>query len=263
MMIAKHRESEALFHQLFLHMGQGVVIQEADGRIVDANPAAERILGLNLDQMRGVSSLDPSWRTVHEDGTEFSGPEHPAMVALRSGLPVIGVVMGVFHPGDQDWRWIRIDAHPRHDPESGAVRQVFTVFSDITEMRRAYLEMRQARKFLADVMVAASEVSIIATDQNGLITTFNLGAERLLGYSAGEMVGKQTPAILHRFDEVVARGQQLSANLGRPVEGFRVFVEMAEQHGSEKREWIYLHQDGHSIPVSLVVTTMRNDAGEI
>ncbi|CAK0760547.1 hypothetical protein CCP4SC76_3320003 [Gammaproteobacteria bacterium] len=52
------------------------------------------------------------------------------MVALRSGLPVIGVVMGVFHPGDQDWRWIRIDAHPRHDSESGAdFKQTIRVIS--------------------------------------------------------------------------------------------------------------------------------------
>jgi len=114
-----------------------------------------------------------------------------------------------------------------------------------------------------DVLDAASEVSIIATDRDGLITVFNRGAEQLLGYASAEMVGKQTPAILHQIDEVVARGQELGAELGRPVEGFRIFVEMPERHGSEKREWTYLHKDGHAIPVSLVVTTMRAGSGEI
>lgn len=125
------------------------------------------------------------------------------------------------------------------------------------------LELRQARKLLSNVLSAASAVSIIATDAQGLITVFNLGAERLLGYSAQEVVGKQTPAVVHAFNEVVARGLQLSAELGRAIEGFRVLVELAELRGSEQREWTYIHKDGHAIAVSLVVTTMRGDSGEI
>ena len=262
-MTAKAQESEERFHQLFLHMGQGVVIQEADGRIADANPAAERILGLSLAQMRGISSLDLRWRAIHEDGAEFPGSEHPAMSALRSGAPVTGVVMGIFHPGDDDWRWLRVDAYPRHHPDSGAIQQVYSVFSDITETRSAFLEVREARRFLSDLLAAASELSIIATNREGLITTFNLGAERLLGYTAAEMVGKQTPAIIHVAAEIAARGRELSAELGRPIEGFRVFVELPEWHGSEKREWTYVRKDGQTVPVSLVATTMRDDSGEI
>lgn len=262
-MAARREESEERFHQLFLHTGQGVVIQQADGRISDANPAAERILGQSSDEIRGVTSLDPRWRAVREDGSDFPGAEHPSMVALQSGEPVTGVVMGIFHPSDNDWRWIRVDAYPRRAHAGGPVLQVYVVFSDITETRQAYLEVRQARKFLSDVLAAASEVSIIATDRDGLITNFNLGAERLVGYSAAEMVGQQTPAILHLAAEVAARGAALGSQLGYPVEGFRVFVVMPERHGSEKREWTYVHKDGHLMPVSLVVTTMRDDAGEI
>lgn len=262
-MAARREESEERFHQLFLHTGQGVVIKQADGRISDANPAAERILGQSSDEIRGVTSLDPRWRAVREDGTELPGAEHPSMVALRSGEPVTGVVMGVFHPRDNDWRWIRVDAYPRRAHAGGPVLQVYVVFSDITETRQAYLEVRQARKFLSDVLAAASEVSIIATDRDGLITNFNVGAERMVGYSAAEMVGRQSPAILHLPAEVAARGAALGSQFGQPVEGFRVFVVMPERHRSEQREWTYVHKDGHLIPVSLVVTTMRDDAGEI
>ena len=262
-MAVSRQESEERFHQLFLHVGQGVVIQQADGRITDVNPAAERILGQSSDEIRGLTSLDPRWRAVREDGSEFPGAEHPSMVALHSGEPVIGVVMGVFHPGDNDWRWIRVDAFPRCAHAGGPVLQVYVVFSDITETRQAYLKVRQARKFLSDVLAAASEVSIIATDCDGLITHFNVGAERLLGYSAAEMVGRQTPAIIHLAIEVAARGAALGRQLGHPVEGFRVLVVLPERHGSEKREWTYVHKDGHLIPVSLVVTPMRTDSGEI
>lgn len=123
--------------------------------------------------------------------------------------------------------------------------------------------VRKTQKFLTDVLAAASEVAIIATDRDGLITIFNKGAERLLGYSAEEVVGKLTPAVLHVPDEVIARAVELSIELGRSIEGFRVFVEKPEHDGAEKREWTYVHKNGHPIPVSLVVTTMRDDSGEI
>jgi len=125
------------------------------------------------------------------------------------------------------------------------------------------MEMMQARKLLKDVMEAENDLSIIATDPQGLITLFNRGAEQLLGYTSEEMVGKQTPEILHIGDEVVARGRELSAELGCTIEGFRVFVEMSERYGSEKRLWTYIHKDGHAISVSLVITTMRTHLGEI
>jgi PAS domain S-box-containing protein len=262
-MAEKREESEERFHQLFLHMGQGVVVHQADGRITQANPAAERILGLTLEQMKGSSSMDPRWRTILEDGSDFPGEEHPAMVALREGREVTGVVMGVWHPREETWRWIRVDAYPKHDPASGQAQEVYVVFSDITTQQAANLEVRQARKLLSDVLAAASEVSIIATAPTGIITVFNRGAEHLLGYKAEEMVGKQTPATIHLPGEIVARGGELSAELGKDVQGFRVFVEKPERAGSEQREWTYVRKDGSHVPVSLVVTAMRADSGEI
>lgn len=262
-MADQRRESEERFHQLFLHMGQGVVVQQVDGRISQANPAAERILGLSLDEMRGITSMDPRWRIIREDGSEFPGEAQPGMQALHQGKVVNGVVMGVWNPGEEGWHWISVDAYPRHDPATGQLQEVYSVFSDITTQRAANLEVRQARRLLVDVLSAASEVSIIATDPAGLITIFNRGAEHLLGYKAEEMVGRQTPAIIHLAEEVVARGRELSAELGREVQGFRVFVERPEREGAEKREWTYVRKDGTRFPVSLVVTTMRAPGGEV
>ena len=65
--------SEKKYRQLFETMAQGVVYQAADGRIISANPAAERILGITLDQMMNMTSLDPGWKTVKEDGSKLSG----------------------------------------------------------------------------------------------------------------------------------------------------------------------------------------------
>ena len=78
------RVSEEKHRTLFETMTQGVVHQDAQGHIVSANPAAERILGLSRDQILGRASRDPRWRAVREDGSDFPGDLHPAMVALRT-----------------------------------------------------------------------------------------------------------------------------------------------------------------------------------
>jgi PAS domain S-box-containing protein len=80
---------------------------------------------------------------------------------------------------------------------------------------------------LAEVLNAATQVSICATDVDGTITLFNSGAENMLGYESSEMVGKQTPKIMHLQTEVEKRGKELSRELGREVHGFEVFVAYA------------------------------------
>ena len=91
------------FESLFINMSFGVVFQDQSGQIYAANPAAETLLGLSLNQMQGKTSIDPSWRAVHPDGTDFPGEDHPAMVALRTGKKVNDVVMGVYHPEKNDY----------------------------------------------------------------------------------------------------------------------------------------------------------------
>ena len=136
--------SEEQFRTLFETMEQGVVFQEPDGRISAANPAAERILGLSLDQLQGRTSADPRWRAVHDDGSDFPGEDHPAMTALRSGTPVRGVVMGVFHPQTAATRWILVDAVPQSRSGEERPYRVFTVFTDITEQRHAEAALRRS-----------------------------------------------------------------------------------------------------------------------
>jgi len=92
------RESEERHRTLFESMAQGVVYHDADGHITAANPAAERIIGLTLDQMRGLTSMDPRWRALREDGSDLPGEEHPLTVARLTGKPVRDVVTAVFNP---------------------------------------------------------------------------------------------------------------------------------------------------------------------
>lgn len=126
-------ENEQKYRTLFETMVQGVVYQKSDGGIISANPAAERILGMTFDQMRGVTSFDPCWRSVKEDGSTLSGEDHPAMVALRTGEPVFGFVMGVHASTNAATRWILVNACPQFREEEDKPYQVYTTFEDITE----------------------------------------------------------------------------------------------------------------------------------
>jgi two-component system CheB/CheR fusion protein len=120
-----------LYRYVFHSLPHGAVVQDAGGRIVDANPAAEAILGRSLAAMQGRTSEDPEWRAIREDGSEFPGVEHPAMVALRQGRDVLGVVMGVWRPTDGQWVWIRVNAYPVRCNGSGRACRVLTIFEPV------------------------------------------------------------------------------------------------------------------------------------
>lgn len=124
-----------LLAETFASLEDGVVVQDNTGRIVVANESAARILGLSMDQLLGRTSVDPHWRTVREDGSEFPGDEHPVPVALRCGVVAKDVVMGVYHP-DGDLAWIQVNARPlKRDPESAPYAAVGS-FTDVTERFR-------------------------------------------------------------------------------------------------------------------------------
>ncbi|MDM8543607.1 PAS domain S-box protein [Desulfococcaceae bacterium HSG9] len=130
-------ESEVKHRTLFESMSQGVVYQNADGHIISANSSAENILGVSLEQMTGRTSLDPRWRAIHEDGSEFPGKTHPGHVAMRTGKSVHNEIMGVFHPKANRYKWISIDAIPQFKKGNKKPYQVYATFTDITERKQA------------------------------------------------------------------------------------------------------------------------------
>ena len=131
------KDSEERHRLLAETMLQGVVHQDANGTVISMNPAAERILGTSRDQFLGSSSVREEDHTIRENGEPFPGMEHPAMVALRTGQQVRGVIMGVFNPKVRDFRWISIDAVPVCRPGESRIAEVYTIFEDITERKRA------------------------------------------------------------------------------------------------------------------------------
>lgn len=112
-------------------LSEGLVLQDSEGRIIDANAAAAPILGMTQDELLGRTSHDPCWYAVHEDGSPWPGLDHPGMRALRTGVPQRHQLMGVMAPG-AGRRWIRIDATPRFRAGAATPVGVLASFVDVT-----------------------------------------------------------------------------------------------------------------------------------
>jgi diguanylate cyclase (GGDEF)-like protein/PAS domain S-box-containing protein len=145
-------------------MTAGLLVQDLDGTIVFANPAAQALFGLTLEQIKGRSSLDESWTVVREDGTPWPHDTRPSLVSMRTGEPQRDQVMGLTNP-QGDLRWLAINAVPMRDP-AGAITGAICSFDDITSRRAADATLQDARRRLE----AALDLAGLATWEHDLAT---------------------------------------------------------------------------------------------
>ncbi len=191
------QESEARYHSVVEAMAEGVVMHQASGEILFANSAAEHILGLTMDQMMGRTSLDPRWRTIHEDGTLFPGETHPAMITLRTGEPVRNVVMGVYKP-DGNLSWISVNSQPLQPPDETSPYGVVATFHDITELKQAEQALKEQEAHYR-ALFENLPIPVFTKDRQGVYTSSNV---ENLHYWADNPVGKTDFELL---DHEVAR----------------------------------------------------------
>ncbi len=161
--------------------------------------------------------------------------------------------------GSAEWR--QINSFPHISKENNILWDGICL--NITQRKYTEKALEQTLANLSGVLAAASQVAIIATDTTGLITTWNSGAEKILGYSADEMVGKETPAIIHLEKEVADRSKELSELFNEEITGFDTFVFTSKFEEFEQREWTYVRKDGVLLTVNLIVTAIRNIDNQI
>lgn len=113
-------------------------------------------------------------------------------------------------------------------------------------------------------LLEGTEYAIISTDPEGIIKTFNTKAEKILGYTSREVIGKTSPAIFHDLNEVAARAKVLSKELNTVIEpGFEAFVTKSRLGKPDANEWTFINKNGTRFPVELTITTLRNNYKEI
>lgn len=134
---------------------------------------------------------------------------------------------------------------------------------EVTERRHAEEALLNAGALQRAIFNSAN-FSCIATDAKGVIQIFNVGAERMLGYSAIEVVDNITPAEISDPQEIIARAKALSVELSTPIEpGFDALVFKATRGIEDIYELTYIRKDGSRFPAVVSVTALRDDQGII
>ncbi|MDI6451849.1 PAS domain S-box protein [Anaerobaca lacustris] len=165
-------ESGVRFKALYEFVHTGVIVQRADGRIVQANRVACDILGMTAETLQSKTSMDPVWEMILEDGTPVAGEAHPSMITLRTGCSVHDAVRGLFCGNPKHLRWLRINTKPFRFSSDGTVDEVLITLEDITRLKESERELQAAHRFLRTILDSfPGNVAVLTAD--GTIATCN------------------------------------------------------------------------------------------
>lgn len=200
-------------------LSEGVLLQDADGLIVESNPAAELLLGMSGDDISGRTSDDPAWTAIRLDGSPWASEDRPAAVALRTGEPVENQVMGV-QRHDGSTIWVRVNARPTRSTE-GELSGVVVAFGDVTEEQRLLADLRRFQYLFQN----ANDI-ITVVDQDGRALYSSPSTERVLGYPHGWHHPGGILAMVHPDDLGIAAAElELLMSGTRGPEPFMVRIQ--------------------------------------
>ncbi|AUX80019.1 PAS domain S-box protein [Sinorhizobium fredii] len=216
-----------------------VYITDADGFITYCNPAAASLAG--RQPVLGQDRWCISWKLRHPDGTPLPHDECPMAMALKGRQPIRGQELVAVRP-DGSTALLLPHPTPIFD-KSGELAGAVNLLVDITERKSAEKDSR----YLAAI-VESSDDAIVAKDLNGIITSWNKGAERLFGYLADEVVGKSITILMPPGYE-----NEEPNILRRIRSGERI----------DHYQTIRRRKDGRLIDISLTVSPVRDAYGRI
>ena len=195
---------ERSLQAIFSAMAEGLVIHGPNGQVIEANPAAEAILGLSRQALLGKTSADPRWHAVTEAGEPYPAGQHPAMRTFRSGLPLRDQVMGIMDP-HRGLRWISINTSPLWGEGEGegtgqgagagkpVPDAVVATFVDITERRQHEERLRALSAEFQDLYDNAP-CGYHSVDDQGRYLRVNATELTWLGCRAEDLIGRASPA---------------------------------------------------------------------
>jgi PAS domain S-box-containing protein len=236
---APEADSEQRLRELLHALPAAIYLTDAAGRITFYNEAAAALWGcrpsLNSDQWCG------SWRLFWPDGTPLPHDQCPMAIALRENRAINGMEAAAERP---DGRRVPFMAFPSPLRDaSGRVVGGVNMLVDISERKRAE---QVAQQFVS--IVESSDDAILSKDLDGIIRTWNKGAERIFGYSADEVIGKPVTVLIpvDRLDEEPGILQRLRR--GERVDHY---------------ETVRQRKDASRVEISLTVSPIKNSAGRV
>jgi PAS domain S-box-containing protein len=220
-------------------LGIAVYTTDADGVITSYNQAAAELWGREPEIGRDMWC--GTWRLFYADGRPMAHDACPMGIALKEDRPIRGTEAIAERP-DGSRRWFVPYPTPLHD-ECGNLVGAVNVLVDITDRKQA-----EEASFYLNSIITSSDDAIVSKDLDGTVTSWNVGAQRLFGYTAEEMVGRSIRRIIpadrqNEEDQVLARVRS-----GARVDHF---------------ETMRVRKDGSLVPISLTVSPVKDRHGRI
>jgi signal transduction histidine kinase/ActR/RegA family two-component response regulator len=260
----------ALQNAIFNSANFSSIATDAKGVIQIFNVGAERMLGYSaaevMNKITPADISDPQEVIARakalssELGTSIT-PGFEALVFKASrGIEDIYELTYVRKDGSRLPAVVSVTA--LRDAQ-GAIIGYLLIGTDNTARKQAEEALLKAGA-LQNAIFNSANFSSIATDAKGVIQIFNVGAERMLGYSAAEVMNKITPADISDPQEVIARAAALSLEIGTPITpGFEALVFKASRGIEDIYELTYFRKDGSRLPAVVSVTALRDAHGAI
>jgi len=251
------RDSAAQIQTILNTVVDGIITIHAEGGIIETvNPAAEHMFGYSGAELLGqnFSLLIPELNQDQRNGSleYYSASDE----ARASGLA--REVLGRRKDGSVFPLEISVS-----EMSLGGKRFFTGILRDITARKQAEDALLKAGALQSAIFNSAN-FSSIATDAKGVIQIFNVGAERMLGYAAAEVMNKITPADISDPQEVIQRAKVLSLELETPIApGFDALVFKAKRTIEDIYELTYIRKDGSRFPAIVSVTALRDDQDAI
>lgn len=192
------KKSEAQFQTLIENLRVGIVLQDAQTKIVLHNPYALELLGLTGEQLLGKTSFDSCWDILHEDGSPFLSDTLPVPQAIATRLAVQNVVMSVFRPVSKDRVWLLVTATPQLD-DDGSVFQVICSFNDITRRKEAEQRLQQSEANFRNTFEHAP-IGVATLSLKGRFLAVNRTCCDMLGYDQNELLNMTFIPLIQKRD---------------------------------------------------------------
>ena len=246
------------------------IATDANGVIQIFNVGAEKMLGYTAaDVMNKITPADISdpqeiIARAKDLSLELSTPIKPGFEALvfkaSRGIEDIYELTYIRKDGSRFPAVVSVTAlRDEHETIIGFL----LIGTDNTARKKAEEALREAGA-LQNAIFNSANFSSIATDEKGVIQIFNVGAERMLGYMAAEVMNKITPADISDPQEIIARAKILSKELATPIKpGFEALVFKASRGIEDIYELTYIRKDGSRFPAVVSVTALRDERGAI
>ncbi len=236
------RENELKMRLMFDSMAQGVIIQDNKGGIISANPAAIKILGLNIEQLTHSSINNLNWAAIHEDGSPFKIETYPVFQAFKTGKAINNVIVGLQNPPKANTRWLNLSSIPLFLENQQYAVQVYSIFEDITEQKKAFDQLNESNKRFR-ILFNHSPINIVVSDEQGVIIDVNKEFEKTTLLNKQEVIGQHIKILTGHRDQ-----RKINENIKKILQGEVLEQEVKNKLSDGSIKYFFLKESKIILP---------------